>query len=91
MNDRLKELACKACLEYQPSFDALTQYGCYSHSQYDLAIEKLLENFAELIIDDCISEINSLDIVYHNGRAVEEVVHHLMVLRCNIKNHFGIK
>ena len=61
-----------------------------------------LSNHDKLLCDDiiatvkktvaeCIAEIDSLELVDHNGTPMEEVVHHLMVLKCNIRERFGIE
>lgn len=51
MNKRIKELAAQAC-DIMPLYDSINR-GDYTHSQYNMQIELLLEKFAELIIQEC--------------------------------------
>ena len=54
-------------------------------------IEKHIVATVEKTVAECIAEIDSLPIVNHNGTPMEEVVHHLMVLKCNIRERFKIR
>jgi hypothetical protein len=53
-------------------------------------IEKHIVATVEKTVAECIDEINSLAIVNHGGRPMEEVVHHLMILKYNIRDRFKI-
>ena len=57
MNDKIKELALKSMDSY-PSFDNIAR-GQYSNSQYNSAIEQMMTMFAELIVQECIEQIET--------------------------------
>lgn len=86
---KIHELTRKACIAYQPGFDSLMRD--YTASQYNSAIEKLMEKFADLIISECIQTIEDFEIIDRNGTAIEQVVDALVRVKSDIKEKFEVK
>lgn len=90
MNERIKELAAQAC-DIMPLYDSINR-GDYTHSQYNMQIELLLEKFAELIIRECIGQVEK-DIEPELDDS-DYAEHWNMALRSasnEIKNYFGVE
>jgi hypothetical protein len=52
----------------------------------------LIEKHIQQVIDECIHEIDFYPIPTDNGGTpFQQMVHTLMYVKCNIKEHFGIK
>jgi hypothetical protein len=89
MNDKLKELAMKAgfCEEYRR--------GIISPFMGDSDISELLEDFAQLIIKECIDNIETYPIGIVDSAKMEDVITHIVytlnAVRDEIKDNFGIK
>ena len=61
-------------------------------SLIELTFEQMYNiKFAELIINECIAEIDSFEIIDRNGTPIEQVADALMRVKCGIRERFAVE
>lgn len=87
MTNRLRQIAENISNEIADQFVV----GFYDGRMVEMHAD-LIEKHIQQVIDECIHEIDFYPIPTNNGGTpFEQMVHTLMYVKCNIKEHFGVK